>query len=401
MLYQALGKLYYQNRSSYPTELQNRKTSPSAVTLDFKIHDDPAFYLAIPELLTLQGNIYQAYMRFQAIYNVLPQVAQNCYCRKCLVDEVVTTNDLEGVHSTRRDVLNVLQAEKNSKKNARFEGLIKKYVLLTEGVNIPLNTLQDIRNLYDDIVLPEIEPEDQPDGMYFRTDTVSVVSATEKVKHRGIVGESQINEHMMQALQILKNPLHTPLAQAAILHYMIGYIHPFYDGNGRLSRFISSYLLSQVFQPIVAYRLSYTIKQNKKMYYDAFDYVNDRNSGGDLTPFIIIFSELVYQSILSLEEKVEDVSSQLREFGNMIEPIQNDDQKNFLFYFIQNALFSPDPLTFAELSNISGKSLPTVRKIVKALTDGGFPLHKSRIGHANAYRIDEDQLADALANLTL
>ncbi|WP_443601125.1 hypothetical protein, partial [Agathobaculum sp.] len=71
MLYQALGKLYYQNRSSYPTELQNRKTSPSAVTLDFKIHDDPAFYLAIPELLTLQGNIYQAYMRFQAIYNVL------------------------------------------------------------------------------------------------------------------------------------------------------------------------------------------------------------------------------------------------------------------------------------------------------------------------------------------
>ena len=261
--------------------------------------------------------------------------------------------------------------------------------------------MQDIRNLYDDIVLPEIEPEDQPDGMYFRTDTVSVVSATEKVKHRGIVGESQINEHMMQALQVLKNPLHTPLAQAAILHYMIGYIHPFYDGNGRLSRFISSYLLSQVFQPIVAYRLSYTIKQNKKLYYDAFDYVNDRNSGGDLTPFIIIFSELVYQSILSLEDKVEDVSSQLREFGNMIGSIPNEDQKDFLFYFIQNALFSPDPLTLAELSNISGKSLPTVRKIVKSLIDGGLPLHVSKIGHANAYRIDEDQLADALSNLTL
>lgn len=370
------------------------------MTLDFKIHDDPAFYLVIPELLTLQGNIYQAYMRFQSYFNALPQVAQDCYCRKCLVDEVVTTNDLEGVHSTRRDVLSVLQFEKKSEKTARFEGLIKKYVLLTEGTNIPLSSLQDIRNLYNDIVLPEIEPSDKPDGLYFRKEPVSVVSATEKVKHHGIIGEAQINEHMMQVLQILKDSSHTPLVQAAILHYMIGYIHPFYDGNGRLSRFISSYLLSQVFQPIVAYRLSYTIKQNKKLYYDAFDYVNDRNSGGDLTPFIIIFSELVYQSILSLEDKVADVSSQLRSYCSMIESIKSDDIKDFLFYFIQNSLFSPDPLTFAELSNISGKSLPTVRKIVNSLISMGFPLNLSRIGHANAYRINEDQLAEALANIT-
>ena len=120
-----------------------------------------------------------------------------------------------------------------------------------------------------------------------------------------------------------------------------------------------------------AYRLSYTIKQNKKLYYDAFDYVNDRNSGGDLTPFIIIFSELVQQSILSLEEKVTEVSTQMDYYWDMISSIANEDKRTFLFYFIQNALFSPDPFTLAELTNISGKSLPTVRKIVASLMDAG------------------------------
>lgn len=401
MNYQMLGKLYYQNKVQYMTELYNRRSSPSAVALNFKIHDDPAFYLSVPELLSLQSSIYQAYLRFQLIYSELPRVAQDCYCRKCLVDEVVMTNDLEGVHSTRRDVLNVLQSDKSSEKNSRFEGLIKKYVLLIEGADIPLNTLQDVRNLYNDIVLPEIKNEDAPDGTYFRKDSVSVLTSTEKVKHRGIVGEQQINEHMMQALQILKDPVHTPLTQTAMLHYMIGYIHPFYDGNGRLSRFISSYLLSNVFCPIVAYRLSYTIKQNKKRYYDAFDYVNDRNSGGDLTPFIIIFSELVQQSILSLEEKVTEVSAQLNYYWEMISPIANEDKRTFLYYFIQNALFSPDPFTLAELSNISGKSLPTVRKIVTSLIDAKLPIHVSKAGHANAYRIDEEQLSATLKQANL
>lgn len=401
MNYQMLGKLYYQNKVQYMTELNSRRSSPSAVRLDFNIHDDPAFYLSVPELLTLQSGIYQAYLRFQSIYSRLPHVAQDCYCRKCLVDEVVLTNDLEGVHSTRRDVLNVLQSDKSSEKNARFEGLIKKYVLLIEGADIPLNTLQDVRNLYNDIVLSEIAKEDAPDGTYFRKESVSVITSTDKVKHRGIIGEQQINEHMMQALQLLKDPTHTPLTQTAILHYLIGYIHPFYDGNGRLSRFISSYLLAKVFCPIVAYRLSYTIKQNKKLYYDAFDYVNDRNSGGDLTPFIIIFSELVQQSILSLEEKVTEVSAQLDYYWDMISPIANEDQRRFLFYFVQNALFSPDPFTLAELANISGKSLPTVRKIITSLMDAGLPIHVSKAGHANAYRIDEEQLSAALKKANL
>lgn len=103
----------------------------------------------------------------------------------------------------------------NVDKSPRFAGLIKKYVLLTENIEhmkIPLTTLKDIRILYDGIVLPEINPEDAPDGTYFCKDSVSVLSATEKVKHHGVYGEGNVNEHMRQALAILNGPAHTPLS---------------------------------------------------------------------------------------------------------------------------------------------------------------------------------------------
>lgn len=401
MDYQLLPKLFYKDRVKYMTEVHHRKSSPATTLLNFEIHSDQAFYMSVSELLVMQSNIYQTYMRFKQLFDCLPEVAQDCYCRKCLVDEIILTNDLEGVHSTRRDVLDVIQSERKVSNSARFAGLIKKYVLLTEGIDIPLSTLKDIRALYDDIVLPEIKPEDAPDGTYFRKDSVSVLSATEKVKHHGVYGEENINEHMRQALAILKDSTHTPLAQIAMLHYMIGYIHPFYDGNGRLSRFISSFLLSQIFHPIVAYRLSYTIKQNKSAYYDAFDYVNDRNSSGDLTPFIIIFSELVHKSILSLEEKVKDVSSQLNYFHDMLKCVSNSDLRTFIFYFVQNALFSPDPFTIKDLTGMSKKSEPTVRRIIDTLVNSEIPIQISRRGHAKEYRIDLDALSNALKKCNL
>ena len=107
---------------------------------------------------------------------------------------------------------------------------------------------------------------------------MSVESATQKEIHRGIYPESKIIECMEQALKVLNANEMDELFKVAVFHYLFGYIHPFYDGNGRTSRFISSYLLSKEFEPTIAYRLSYTIKENIKEYYQAFKICNDRHN---------------------------------------------------------------------------------------------------------------------------
>ena len=60
------------------------------------------------------------------------------------------------------------------------------------------------------------------------------------------------------------------LVRVSVFHFLFAYIHPFYDGNGRTNRFISSYVLSRSFSPIVGYRLSYSVKERIEKYYKGF-----------------------------------------------------------------------------------------------------------------------------------
>ena len=99
--------------------------------------------------------------------------------------------------------------------------------------------------------------------------------------------ESSIIQEIDQALMILNNDdIQLPI-RVAIFHYYFGYIHPFYDGNGRTNRFISTAYLAKHFHPLIALRLSAVIKNNKKQYYDAFKMTTAEINGGDITNFCL------------------------------------------------------------------------------------------------------------------
>ena len=59
------------------------------------------------------------------------------------------------------------------------------------------------------------------------------------------------------------------LIKIAITHYYFEYIHAFYDGNGRMGRYIASSMLYNL-DPLIAMKLSSVIKNNYKRYLDSF-----------------------------------------------------------------------------------------------------------------------------------
>lgn len=139
-------------------------------------------------------------------------------------------------------------------------------------MNIFIIFAEDIRKLYDEILYHEIALDDVnnlPDGTLFRKNTVHVFRKSEHFIHEGVNPESKIIEYLNESLKILNNQNIDPYIRISIFHYFFAYIHPFYDGNGRLARFISSYELSKNFIPIIGYRLSMTIKENITRYLDA------------------------------------------------------------------------------------------------------------------------------------
>ena len=139
-----------------------------------------------------------------AITDTLPNIALQHFTKSCLIEEIQSTNDIEGVHSTRKEINTAIDEQLNieNKNNTRLWGIVNKYLKLQNKENIPFNTSQDLRIFYDDFVLDEVYREDagdKPDGSIFRKGSVAVTSNS-KIIHRGVFPEEKIIDYMNKAL---------------------------------------------------------------------------------------------------------------------------------------------------------------------------------------------------------
>lgn len=396
MEYELLSKIFYKKPTEYESIYDARFNSEASIKLPIKIHENVGFIFNTNEITKLLVKIYKTINKINLLRTHLPNIAINSYIIKSLKDEIALTNEIEGVRSTRKEIENAIDSIKND-KNARFKGLVDKYFKLISNEIIPLNNCEDIRTIYDALVLPEIEKENLPDGILFRKEPVQVVSATQKEKHRGIMPESKIIESLDLCLDFLKNDDIDSLIKISAFHYLFGYIHPFYDGNGRTSRFISSYLIKNELDVLLALKLSYTVKNNINKYYKAFDVCNDRKNKGDITFFVVTFLELLSQASDDLYTKIADLNDQLNYYNNIIntlvnEKVLNDKQAKCIFILCQNRLFDDTYMNMNTLTELLEKSDTTTRKILKSLESKNL-LVKSRNKNQYLYSANLDSLS--------
>ncbi|WP_302805038.1 Fic family protein [Holdemanella biformis] len=396
MEYELLSKIFYKKPTEYESIYDARFNSEASIKLPIKIHENVGFIFNTNEITKLLVKIYKTINKINLLRTHLPNIAINSYIIKSLKDEIALTNEIEGVRSTRKEIEDAIDSIKND-KSARFKGLVDKYFKLISNEIIPLNNCKDIRAIYDTLVLPEIEKENLPDGILFRKEPVQVVSATQKEKHRGIMPESKIIESLDLCLDFLKNDDIDSLIKISAFHYLFGYIHPFYDGNGRTSRFISSYLIKNELDVLLALKLSYTVKNNINKYYKAFDVCNDRKNKGDITFFVVTFLELLSQASDDLYTKIADLNDQLNYYNNIIntlvnEKVLNDKQAKCIFILCQNRLFDDTYMNMNTLTELLEKSDTTTRKILKSLESKNL-LVKSRNKNQYLYSANLDSLS--------
>lgn len=396
MEYELLSKIFYKKPTEYESIYDARFNSEASIKLPIKIHENVGFIFNTNEITKLLVKIYKTINKINLLRTHLPNIAINSYIIKSLKDEIALTNEIEGVRSTRKEIEDAIDSIKND-KSARFKGLVDKYFKLISNEIIPLNNCEDIRTIYDALVLPEIEKENLPDGILFRKEPVQVVSATQKEKHRGIIPESKIIESLDLCLDFLKSDDIDSLIKISAFHYLFGYIHPFYDGNGRTSRFISSYLIKNELDVLLALKLSYTVKNNINKYYKAFDVCNDRKNKGDITFFVVTFLELLSQASDDLYTKIADLNDQLNYYNNIInmlvnEKVLNDKQAKCIFILCQNRLFDDTYMNMNTLTELLEKSDTTTRKILKSLESKNL-LVKSRNKNQYLYSANLDSLS--------
>lgn len=401
MEYEPLSKIFYSNPKSYKSTFESRFNNPNTIHFDFCINDNPAFLVLDPSIYSNLADIYRKDKEVLIKTKQLPGKAIGQFAYKCLIDEIILTNNIEGIHSSRKEINSVItDIDNNSSKNKRFNGLVKKYLMLQQDNNPVYKTCEDIRNLYNELVYAEVkedDPDNLPDGKLFRKDSASVMTAAQKEIHRGVNPEKEIIKSMTKALDMLNNDSTDIIIRISIFHYLFGYIHPFYDGNGRTSRFISSSLLSQVLEPIIGYRISYTIKENLKNYYNSFKVCNDTRNLGDLTPFVIMFTNIINESMTQLIRALDKRIELFNQYCALIVVLKNgDDSKIFDLYFllIQASLFSENGISIPEILDHFNISRSTLTNRLKKI-DTHLLIEKTT-GKYKYYSLDLKKLDDII-----
>ena len=384
MSYELLSKLFYKEPDTYEARYDQRFHSDTAIKLPLFINNHQAFFMTPLEMINKTEAIFKLNTAVNVITKEVPVSALNFLINRFLKDEIALTNDIEGITSTKKEIETAVSSQ-NNKKKVRFKGLAAKYMKLIQANEISLNTCEDIRKLYDDIVSDEIAAKNAPDGKIFRKDMVHIVSATQKEKHRGIMPETQIIEYMNYCLDLLKSDRMNTLIKTAVFHYFFGYIHPFYYGKRRTSRIISSCLLKDELGLLISLRLSYVIKNNLKVYYNAFDICNDVRNKGEITYFILMFLDLLAEAGTYLVEILNNLRDQLFFYKTLIDTSDmKKTKKELLNILCQVSLFAESYMTVDELQQFLKLGNTSIRYILKELDEEGY-LIKTKNGKKIGY----------------
>lgn len=209
-----------------------------------------------------------------------------------LIEEAISSSQIEGANTTRKVAKNMIE-QQLTPKNKHEQMILNNY-----NAMIQLESWKN-RELTDDFLFElhkilTINTLDQKeDEGRFRTDEDEVVvveNPTGELAHL----PPKIKQARDQLKQLYKfindgdeeNYIH-PFAKASILHFLIGYIHPFVDGNGRLARAIFYwYLIKKNYWMFKFLPISLQIKKQewKPGYHRAFKYVE--SDEGDVTYFL-------------------------------------------------------------------------------------------------------------------
>lgn len=334
------------------------------------------FYIPTNLMIEQLSEIYSITGELNGIYRDLPRVARQQFITECLIEELYNTNQLEGVRSSRKEIaMSARDVRLNKKSSKRFMSMVELYGRLTQQkLSLPKNA-EDIRSIYDSITKGEIDDKELPDGDLFRKDETYVYkkSGSGKIIHRGIMPEESIVLELSNFLDLMNNNEEIPLLiKTAIGHYFFGYIHPFYDGNGRTSRFISSMYLAKSLGTISSLSLSRGSNKYTKRYLEGFELTNSIKSRGEMNLFIETFLDIIVNALREMISELKEKDELLRLVKIKIskDPKLNSIENNskIMYVLAQNFLFTSGAgLTTRDLATELSLSKPTVRKYADEL----------------------------------
>ena len=270
-----------------------------------------------PEVLSLIARIEEFKGAWRALGTLAPD-RLSALRRVATIESIGSSTRIEGSKLSDREVERLLSNLQIKSFATRDEQEVAGYAELMDLVfnswqDIPLSE-NHIKQLHQ-ILLQYSEKDDWHRGNY-KTNSNSVAAFDENSAQIGIVFETASpfdTPRLMTKLvewarqEIEKGLLHRLLIIAVFVVVFLE-IHPFQDGNGRLSRALTTLLLRQAGYAYVPYSsLESVIEHNKEAYYLALRQTQGsiRSDSPNWQPWLMFFLRALAEQVKRLEKKVE------------------------------------------------------------------------------------------------
>lgn len=236
-------------------------------------------------------------------------------------DEAISSSQLEGAATTTRVAKDLLKRQlgPRSPDEKMIVGNFRMMHFAWNHRDKPLS-IELITDMHR-IGVEGIDDEKYQPGIFRADDTVVVADADGNVVHtpppaeglerrlESLVQWANANHHDIESSQYLH-----PLIKAVLLHFAIGYEHPFRDGNGRVARsLLYWYLFKQDFAAFRYIAISTLLKAAPIQY--GKSYLYSETDQLDLTYFVDYQCRIITRAIGEFKKACQRAMDSIREFN--------------------------------------------------------------------------------------
>ena len=240
-----------------------------------------------------------------AAQSIIPEQDKKMYLINSIMEEAIASSQMEGASTTRKVAKEMLRQQRKP-KNKSQQMIMNNYLTISylsgnKDMKFDTANIQEVHRKISADTLDD--PADE--GRYRTTNDIVVLNAmTGEIVHTPPSWE-EIESLMSDLCKFANeddpdNFIH-PIIKGIIIHFVMSYIHPFVDGNGRTARSLFYwYLLQKGYWLLEYLSISKIIYKGKSQYENAFLYAEADEL--DISYFIHYHLEAMNQAYQDLKK---------------------------------------------------------------------------------------------------
>lgn len=312
-----------------------------------------------------------------------------------LMEEAIYSSTIEGASTTRRIAKDMLLRGITPKDKSQ-QMIFNNYQTIQYIAQHKDEPLTEASLLYIHRLMTNKTMKNEADAGRFRTDDDNIVVQNDLTGEIVFTPPSatEIPQFISDLCKFFNSakegPFIHPIIRGIIIHYMVAYVHPFVDGNGRTARALFYwYLMREGYQLTEYMSISRMIMESKTSYENAYRYCDyDDNDIGYFVSYNLRVLGLSYQK---LKEYVNRKRSEKLAATSLMANGKLTERQSMILQYLHD---NPDErLTVKDVELRLGVTTMTARKDLSYLVNEGYlqeiQLNSIKRGYIRSERFDE------------